>query len=36
LANTGPPAEIWWVAVSGIVLLLSGVLGRRLALRGGR
>ncbi len=36
LANTGPPAEIGWVVAGGIALLLSGVVGRRLALRGGR
>ena len=36
LANTGPPAEIGWVVLLGIVLLLSGVVGRRLLLRGGR
>jgi hypothetical protein len=36
LANTGAPAEIWWVAVSGMVLLLSGVFGRRFVLRGWR
>jgi hypothetical protein len=36
LANTGPPAEILWVVVSGMALLLTGAMGRRLALRWGR
>jgi hypothetical protein len=36
LANTGPPAQLGWVVVVGIVLLLSGVVGRRLVLRGDR
>jgi len=36
LANTGSPAGIRWVVVSGMALLLSGVVGRRLVLRGGR
>jgi hypothetical protein len=36
LANTGAPAGIWWVAVSGMALLLAGVFGRRFVLRGGR
>jgi hypothetical protein len=35
LANTGPPSEIEWVVVAGLALLLSGLLGRRLVLRGG-
>jgi hypothetical protein len=36
LANTGQPAEIGWVVVSGMALLLCGALGRRFVLRGGR
>ena len=33
LANTGPPAELAWVMVTGAALLFSGAVGRRLALR---
>ena len=36
LANTGPPAKLAWVAASGMALLLTGAMGRRLALRRGR
>jgi hypothetical protein len=36
LANTGPPAEIVWVVVSGMALLLTGAMGRRLSLRRSR
>ena len=36
LANTGPPAEIAWVVASGMTLLLTGALGRRLVLRRAR
>jgi hypothetical protein len=36
LANTGPPAQLAWVAASGMALLLTGVMGRRRVLRGGR
>ena len=36
LANTGAPAGMWWVVASGMALLLSGALGRRLLLRGSR
>jgi hypothetical protein len=36
LANTGPSAELEWVAILGMALLLSGVVGRRLVLKGGR
>jgi len=36
LANTGPPAKIEWVAASAMALLLTGAVGRRLALRRGR
>jgi hypothetical protein len=36
LANTGQPAELEWVAISGMALLLCGVIGRRLALRSAR
>jgi hypothetical protein len=33
LADTGPSAELTWLVVSGMALLLSGTIGRRLALR---
>ncbi len=33
LANTGPPAELEWVALSGMALLLCGVVGRRILVR---
>ncbi len=33
LANTGSPAEAEWVALAGLTLLLTGVLGRRFTLR---
>ncbi len=36
LADTGPAAELTWLVLSGLVLLLSGAIGRRLALRGVR
>jgi hypothetical protein len=36
LADTGPAAELTWLVVSGLGLLLSGAVGRRLVLRGTR
>jgi hypothetical protein len=36
LANTGPPVGVEWVLLCGMVLLVGGVVGRRLLLRGGR
>jgi hypothetical protein len=36
LANTGSPADVEWIALSGMALLLCGVVGRRLVLRGAR
>jgi hypothetical protein len=36
LADTGPAAELTWLVVSGLGLLLTGAIGRRLALRGVR
>lgn len=34
LANTGSPADVEWITLSGMALLLCGVVGRRLVLRG--
>ncbi len=36
LASTGPPAGVWWIATAAMVLLCTGGVGRRLALRGVR
>ena len=36
LANTGSPVDVEWIALSGMALLLCGVVGRRLVLRGAR
>jgi hypothetical protein len=36
LANTGSPADVEWIALSGMALLLCGVVGRRFVLRGAR
>jgi hypothetical protein len=36
LANTGSPADVEWIALCGTTLLLCGVVGRRLVLRGTR
>jgi hypothetical protein len=31
LANTGPPAEIFWLAALGATFFLTGTLGRRVS-----
>ncbi len=36
LANTGPPVETEWVVLAGLVLLLTGIVGRRYSLRDAR
>lgn len=33
LANTGPPADILWIATLGLVLLVSGATGRKIVVR---
>ncbi len=36
LADTGPAAELTWLVISGMALLLTGAIGRRVVLRGVR